>query len=183
MKIERVKNLPSGSSPPVRGTPTTEKRPRALCRFIPACAGNTLPTPGASVRAAVHPRLCGEHGNGTIAQPQRGGSSPPVRGTRLSQPPATRLNRFIPACAGNTLPHGLPWNTTAVHPRLCGEHDDKRHTCLPPSGSSPPVRGTLLIIWPAPRRYRFIPACAGNTIRPEPRSSTKTVHPRLCGEH
>ena len=51
-------------------------------------------------------------------------------------------------------------------------------------GSSPRVRGT-----PRPhraglprRRFRFIPACAGNAFRSATSSPAASVHPRVCGE-
>ena len=93
-------------------------------------------------------------------------------------------HRFIPACAGNTPAHRRRGHRPAVHPRVCGEHNDAAdgHCTMP----------------------RFIPACAGNTPskrRPSAvvggssprvrgtrgRSSSPpappTVHPRVCGEH
>ena len=92
------------------------------------------------------------------------GSSPPVRGTPLV---ATIDETDLP-----------------VHPRLCGEHEC--HCRLTPSsfGSSPPVRGTLEKIQRSRFFGRFIPACAGNTLRSEAACSLPfPVHPRLCGEH
>ena len=51
------------------------------------------------------------------------------------------------------------------------------------SGSSPPTRGTR----PCPpdiiRRFRFIPAHAGNTVRPCANNCSCSVHPRPRGEH
>ncbi len=134
--------------------------------------------------------------------------------------------RFIPACAGNTRP-----STTApcrspgssprvrgtravlrgagsrnpVHPRVCGEH-----VCCAlliagaVAGSSPRVRGTLGPRVAHRRPGRFIPACAGNTARPNPAvagidgssprvrgtpvlrdmtAENLAFHPRVCGEH
>ncbi len=114
---------------------------------------------------------------------QRHGSSPRVRGTLGSVVSHGALQRFIPACAGNTWPHPAPACCHAVHPRVCGEHSIANLSYGVSSGSSPRVRGTPKVrqaIW---RRGRFIPACAGNTPistgHPEPAS----VHPRVCGEH
>ncbi len=134
-------------------------------RFIPACAGNTIAVQfirhfnsGSSPHArgtllinliidigiSVHPRMRGEHGICSLAK--------------------SATDRFIPACARNTLVHHLEPVSKA--------------------GSSPHARGTLLAIdltfrinpvHPRMRGehykvnlffckdQRFIPACAGNT--------------------
>ena len=52
-----------------------------------------------------------------------------------------------------------------VHPRLCGEHEYEVKEGQSISGSSPPVRGTLLRGLLGSHDDRFIPACAGNTSR------------------
>ena len=93
-------------------------------RFIPARAGNT----GAALRGdgprAVHPRACGEH-TATLADAEiYTGSSPRVRGTPVHLKKPLFDQRFIPARAGNTL-RVIPYaETTAVHPRACGEHNN-----------------------------------------------------------
>ena len=74
--------LPSGSSPRVRGTRQGECRRPPAHRFIPACAGNSSARRGHRRRPPVHPRVCGE-----LAAARRA-------------PPNWR--RFIPACAGNS---------------------------------------------------------------------------------
>ncbi len=51
------------------------------------------------------------------------------------------------------------------------------------NGSSPRVRGTLLLLRLLLLRLRFIPAGAGNTLRSQCRCCRRTVHPRGCGEH
>ncbi len=113
-------------------------------RFIPACAGNTLVLTLTARLAAVHPRMRGEHRMG--AERLRGGcgSSPHARGTLACIDGRSRFERFIPACAGNTVaPHALHL-FLAVHPRMRGEHPDRLpHTYSWP-GSSPHARGTLL---------------------------------------
>ena len=111
------------------------------------------------------------------------GSSPPVRGTPCPLPSRRRFPRFIPACAGNTL-HPPPLaRLRVVHPRLCGEHMPAFSSNARRAGSSPPVRGTLLVHKSKVWRYRFIPACAGNTGVVVSLTLFSPVHPRLCGEH
>ena len=131
-----------GSSPPVRGTLPTSRRRRLNLRFIPACAGNTASTPTPPPPYAVHPRLCGEHDSLSAQHGKSGGSSPPVRGTRICVSPRRVSTRFIPACAGNTYVDRLPREPQPVHPRLCGEHCRACFCNRFNAGSSPPVRGT-----------------------------------------
>ena len=172
-----------GSSPRVRGTRRKESKRCAFCRFIPACAGNTY---GHSIRhepCTVHPRVCGEHQWPATTSSRSSGSSPRVRGTprwpNFRRPP----NRFIPACAGNTSAVCLPAISSAVHPRVCGEHNSRPFPIRKVSGSSPRVRGTRRRRRRRRRRSRFIPACAGNTAAASPCPRRRSVHPRVCGEH
>ena len=91
------------------------------------------------------------------------GSSPRVRGTRLS--------------------HVMTKAPVSVHPRVCGEHIANTPFVAGDGGSSPRVRGTRVEGHAADMGDRFIPACAGNTA---PCSSSRfraSVHPRVCGEH
>ena len=91
--------------------------------------------------------------------------------------------RFIPACAGNT-PIALSLTVLhTVHPRVCGEHILRYASNNRRVGSSPRVRGTLLVEGKNRWLIRFIPACAGNTAGPGCGNTGPTVHPRVCGEH
>ena len=193
----------SGSSPRVRGTLTASSALPRMCRFIPACAGNSAPARSRGRPAAVHPRVCGE-----LPLDRR-------------RPPGE--SRFIPACAGNSLRRQRRSDHDPVHPRVCGELATRLFLCHSFSGSSPRVRGTRRgrRCWCACRRVhprvcgelilptgmyqivggssprvrgtpphhdghrvqeRFIPACAGNSTPRRRRSRLTAVHPRVCGE-
>ena len=131
--------------------------------FIPACAGNTPSCTFPLPSRTVHPRVCGEHFFTILGKKQRHGSSPRVRGTRTLPGFPQSLGRFIPACAGNTLKYTNPSPQAPVHPRVCGEHTSLRPPRPPLRGSSPRVRGTLILDGEFVIATRFIPACAGNT--------------------
>ena len=73
-----------GSSPHVRGTLVWVRVCRAVVGIIPACAGNTAAQLMPSVNCGDHPRMCGEHGAVTFIITYEMGSSPHVRGTRVT---------------------------------------------------------------------------------------------------
>ena len=133
-------------------------------RFIPACAGNSrrpLPAPAPS---PVHPRVCGELRAPTRRATWPSGSSPRVRGTPRQAQLVRLCRRFIPACAGNSLPTRSATNRCSVHPRVCGELATVNVCVVAVVGSSPRVRGTHLGELRADVDDRFIPACAGNSF-------------------
>ena len=69
------------------------------------------------------------------------------------------------------------------HPRMCGEHQADAYVMNPLDGSSPHVRGALVLHSTAGELDGIIPACAGSTrIRLDRRLSWRD-HPRMCGEH
>ena len=165
-------------------------------RFIPACAGNRPSPRGKPEPLPVHPRVCGEqHTNWTVhprvcgeqlSHPRRpnrtAGSSPRVRGTGHICPSHFGVNRFIPACAGNSPARDGELGQRPVHPRVCGEQIHAKEREVPQNGSSPRVRGTGATIDRPPFSNWFIPACAGNRMLPCAASSALSVHPRVCGE-
>ena len=147
----------------MRGTPCPFRRPCIRGRFIPAHAGNTGSRGGALCGTSVHPRACGEHANDNKHKRQEGGSSPRMRGTRLNRDRAEKLDRFIPAHAGNTVRRPVSAERGPVHPRACGEHVSLGTPGRIKHGSSPRMRGTR--------------------SRKSPRCCAWAVHPRACGEH
>ena len=125
----------------------------------------------------------GEHAAEASSVSAIAGSSPRARGTRDEDRRDRDRARFIPACAGNTSAALASRAMSTVHPRVRGEHLITTTLALNVSGSSPRARGTLVDNPNHSNTFRFIPACAGNTICGSPASSGATVHPRVRGEH
>ena len=116
------KDEPSGSSPHVRGTLIVSSQHMPDTRIIPACAGNTY-----NLMFDLQPLM---------------GSSPHVRGTLVLNWNSTILSGIIPACAGNTRSTTAASWRTRDHPRMCGEHLSVESSVFFLLGSSPHVRGT-----------------------------------------
>ena len=95
-------NAPSGSSPLARGTRRVQDPHQDLRRFIPARAGNTTRRTSRGPWSAVHPRSRGEHVELAEWHRKYHGSSPLARGTPQRPVHDARMERFIPARAGNT---------------------------------------------------------------------------------
>ena len=106
-----------------------------------------------------------------------------MRGTHLLCKGWNTGHGIIPAYAGNTRPTFRSISYIGDHPRVCGEHRLPAITTNPTSGSSPRMRGTLLVTFRPFRQRGIIPAYAGNTPtrRLPPRDCRD--HPRVCGEH
>ena len=172
----------SGSSPRVRGTHGVTELGDDNRRFIPACAGNAKDCRKSRHPSPVHPRVCGERCRFPDTPHRARGSSPRVRGTRLTTRSGICRDRFIPACAGNASPRRDRCRTGPVHPRVCGERVDLGILLGQFRGSSPRVRGTLRRARPVAGIGRFIPACAGNAASLKAGVFFTPVHPRVCGE-
>ena len=91
------------------------------------------------------------------------GSSPRVRGTAVSRVERNSALGIIPARAGNSLAAHGGDALERDHPRACGEQliSRSRSTCA--EGSSPRVRGTVLVGEPVTPGRGIIPARAGNS--------------------
>ena len=131
----------------------------------------------------VHPRPRGEHLKMMRLWRILIGSSPPARGTLLTQVSVIVRSRFIPARAGNTHHASRADAAFSVHPRPRGEHKRRGGSENSMVGSSPPARGTLVEFLFCQEWIRFIPARAGNTCGQRRRSLWSPVHPRPRGEH
>ena len=167
----------------MRGTLDLNHGPLGYDGIIPAYAGNTADDHKQDRFRRDHPRVCGEHLAHERVPPELFGSSPRMRGTQI--PPLQGVFSFgiIPAYAGNTPVHNSLATRRRDHPRVCGEH---HHQALPKwlaEGSSPRMRGTLLIMTNQRKHDGIIPAYAGNTISRSSSRASNWDHPRVCGEH
>ncbi len=93
------------------------------------------------------------------------------------------MQRFIPADAGNTAPGARLYQQYAVYPRWRGEHASPNNNHVGEHGLSPLARGTLILSPLRTRRWRFIPAGAGNTFSLPAGRREVSVYPRWRGEH
>ena len=174
--------LRAGSSPRLRGTLRRRILRLARGRFIPAPAGNAICRSISATSLAVHPRACGERGSRLGGRQPSAGSSPRLRGTRETDGPHHRRDRFIPAPAGNARRGRRASPPSPVHPRACGERGPAPMTVQGIVGSSPRLRGTRSQACRRTCRRRFIPAPAGNARQVGRKGCLRAVHPRACGE-
>ena len=131
-------------------------------RFIPAPAGNRTTSCAASSPRPVHPRACGEQPSLPEDTQSLSGSSPRLRGTVLRGRLSPNSQGFIPAPAGNSSPALATPAPEPVHPRACGEQTRIGVVERFLTGSSPRLRGTVILRPALGEIERFIPAPAGN---------------------
>ena len=111
-----------GSSPRMRGAPSTLLRGSAALGIIPAYAGSTDTLVFAQKPLGDHPRVCGEHFSHIWTNHFNTGSSPRMRGALFLSAHGRYASGIIPAYAGSTT-HCTPRCQIARdHPRVCGEH-------------------------------------------------------------
>ena len=91
-----------GSSPHVRGAPSSALTTSSSCGIIPACAGSTKLDIAMRFVGRDHPRMCGEHAAPAAVPVRTPGSSPHVRGARWCAGHPHHRQGIIPACAGST---------------------------------------------------------------------------------
>ena len=156
----------TGSSPLTRGKPLDIHSASLSARLIPTHAGKTTAPPSRDADHGAHPRSRGE--NNSARSDARGvtGSSPLTRGKPISQLPARRTSRLIPAHAGKTMICFSGFTRTRAHPRSRGENVLTVMQDSTTSGSSPLTRGKHLTLVRALPQEGLIPAHAGKTGSP-----------------
>ena len=110
----------NGSPPRVRGRLPSCTPAHTVCRFTPACAGQTRQATRSCRHPSVHPRVCGADRLPTRKKIIVYGSPPRVRGRLNEQSLHSGSIRFTPACAGQTDETGTLLLHQTVHPRVCG---------------------------------------------------------------
>ena len=167
----------------MRGTHDHQGIRQGLRRIIPAYAGNTIQRSKGNFFSRDHPRVCGEHGRADQRNLPPKGSSPRMRGTPPCRPHPRRPAGIIPAYAGNTANCGARGLVHGDHPRVCGEHYERKRLAHQFQGSSPRMRGTRTVRESQGGTVGIIPAYAGNTRSWANGSRDPRDHPRVCGEH
>ena len=118
----RVVDCGEGSSPRVRGKPTSVPMRPKTPRLIPACAGKTVSSSARLSRRRAHPRVCGENFEDGQPASHVAGSSPRVRGKPGFADLQPHQAGLIPACAGKTMGAHFSFPVWWAHPRVCGEN-------------------------------------------------------------
>ena len=171
----------SGSSPHVRGFASVLPFSHSQIGFIPACAGFCDPVRQDRPADGVHPRMCGVLQRFGHLRDAEQGSSPHVRGFASAPDWLKPFSRFIPACAGFCTCALSSTTSMWVHPRMCGVLRSAIRGRRGSSGSSPHVRGFVVVPGAHKDRVRFIPACAGFCVARFGAVEGHRVHPRMCG--
>ena len=106
-----------------------------------------------------------------------------MRGAQIVKKALENILRIIPADAGSTVCGGCFHSRRGEHPRGCGEHRFSVFCRLRNVGSSPRMRGALLVSSALSSSARIIPADAGSTLLFTADQLWFEDHPRGCGEH
>ena len=153
----------SGSSPRMRGKPAEVEETATGVRIIPAHAGQTALRRHPCTREPDHPRACGANTGKDAEKHFKDGSSPRMRGKPERRRQRHAGRRIIPAHAGQTRASVHVVVFGADHPRACGANRLLDEGARASDGSSPRMRGKLLLCHLVGLRIRIIPAHAGQT--------------------
>ena len=151
--------------------------------IIPAHAGLTFVFATSAESVWDHPRACGAHQYAVNVMVQQMGSSPRMRGSRRYGEPLLARRGIIPAHAGLTAEHNRQVAHGRDHPRACGAHSLIFASFGGPLGSSPRMRGSLIVGTIDVIAGGIIPAHAGLTAFSLALSVRAWDHPRACGAH
>ena len=133
-------------------------------RNTPAYAGNTACHRSGGMKAAEHPRVCGEHLVLLSGMLCYSGTPPRMRGTLLMRVLDLDQPRNTPAYAGNTSFASSIQRLAQEHPRVCGEHCMSIEYRVYRLGTPPRMRGTPCSFLHHLQYLRNTPAYAGNTL-------------------
>ena len=172
-----------GSSPRVRGKQLLDHVVWHSDGLIPARAGKTSSRSSRSATLPAHPRVCGENRAFDVLSIGRMGSSPRMRGKRSSLHSNLVEDGLIPAHAGKTTKAQEIATQWPAHPRACGENSVPVEKSCIRGGSSPRMRGKLVLLESGQGLAGLIPAHAGKTTGALTLETVYRAHPRACGEN
>ena len=135
------------------------------CGITPAYAGKRTQRTSMTLQRKDHPRVCGEK---VVIPPMRFdtvGSPPRMRGKVSCYKSALSSLGITPAYAGKRMSDRSLTQTTADHPRVCGEKNSKKNTEDIELGSPPRMRGKGDITTVDIYVLRITPAYAGKSNR------------------
>ena len=150
--------------------------------IIPAGAGRRWRISLRRWRFRDHPRGCGEKSPSGAMTMALLGSSPRVRGEAVGRVPRENGDGIIPAGAGRSLESWQCLPGAGDHPRGCGEKWQGYQQVVKKRGSSPRVRGEVILVRYGAHVLGIIPAGAGRSTASPARNDVERDHPRGCGE-
>ena len=171
-----------GSPPPMRGKEVhlvVDDRRRGI---TPAHAGKRRFSSGCTRGIEDHPRPCGEKLLEPIYVGLGSGSPPPMRGKDSYSATLAAGTRITPAHAGKSSASMSSASAQGDHPRPCGEKFIVTSHYQPRSGSPPPMRGKVILLFQSPLSCRITPAHAGKSLSKRRSCIKRKDHPRPCGE-
>ena len=172
-----------GSPPHARGARRIRRELLGVAVDHPRMRGEHGQSPRDHHGAPDHPRMRGEHREMVQRIVPASGSPPHARGALGAALLEGVFPRITPACAGSTLRSDTLPPRSRDHPRMRGEHQDTRRTCVSRHGSPPHARGAHPARWRVASRQGITPACAGSTRLRHERDARGADHPRMRGEH
>ena len=181
--VVRRSDSQKGSSPRMRGSPSSWRNISPSPGIIPAHAGLTSSGCTAYRASRDHPRACGAHDTDTITNRPLQGSSPRMRSSRRTDILIARDLGIIPAHAELTPGDGADEGSRGDHPRACGAHLVGCMACPLSMGSSPRMRGSPFGSSVGSAVGGIIPAHAGLTAVCCFLLFSCRDHPRACGAH
>ena len=153
----------------------------AVCRSIPAYAGEPPDVAAKQQPCGVYPRVCGGTHYLAASQQLTVGLSPRMRGNPRRKAVRVVLVGSIPAYAGEPAFAASSPCWRRVYPRVCGGTHGRWEPVPGGRGLSPRMRGNPVSARPVVADIRSIPAYAGEPTRYRTPAQSRTVYPRVCG--
>ena len=172
-----------GSSPLTRGKRASSRALSTVSGLIPAHAGKTARRRIGRRSRRAHPRSRGENGWAAASSARGPGSSPLTRGKLSRMGVPWLMPGLIPAHAGKTVIHFVPFMRGWAHPRSRGENRPGGNPQLSVRGSSPLTRGKRRKVGHGDAARGLIPAHAGKTPLAPSNTLKRPAHPRSRGEN